>query len=61
MKPWWKSKTVWFAFLTGAVASLNAFASGVTDPQALNAIIALVAVANLLLRFVTTQPLGEDN
>jgi hypothetical protein len=53
-----KSKTVWFNLLAGGLAAGNAigFADFSADPD----LIALImAIVNILLRFLTKKPLGE--
>lgn len=50
-----KSKTVWFNLITGALEIANLFAP-VLPPGSMTAI---NVVGNVLLRFVTTQPLSE--
>ncbi len=49
---WWKSKTFWLNIATFGVAS----ALEEPNPEALAQIL---AVANLVLRFFTTQPLSR--
>lgn len=59
MKPWYKSKTVWFSIITAMLAGLNAYASEVTDPQQLNFILGCVAIGNVILRIVTTESISK--
>jgi hypothetical protein len=51
MKAWWKSKTFWLNLATLGVAS----AVEQPNPEALGQVL---AVANIVLRFFTHQPLG---
>ena len=62
MKPMMKSKTMWFSFLliiVGAISdnlpALQAFIS----PQVYAYSLMTIGVICAILRFVTTQPLGE--
>jgi len=58
MSGFWKSKTVWFNLLAGGLAAGNAV--GFSDFQADPDLIALImAVVNILLRFLTKKPLNE--
>jgi hypothetical protein len=53
-----KSKTIWFNLLAGGLAAGNAM--GFADFQADSDWIALiVAIVNIILRFLTKKPLGE--
>jgi hypothetical protein len=55
MKPWWKSRTIWLNILATAapllqpVFSLSTYAS----------LLVLIAVANVILRYDTEQPIGK--
>jgi hypothetical protein len=51
-KKWWTSKTFWLNICSLGVAAALDEPNGETMAQAL-------AVANLLLRFFTSQPLGR--
>jgi hypothetical protein len=53
-KPWWKSKTFWLNIATLGVAS----AVEQPNPEALGQVL---AVANIVLRFFTHQPLGGNS
>lgn len=56
VKPWWQSKTLWLNVVAGLIALLAAIAPSV--PQNLMPVIALItAVANVVLRFLTNQPI----
>ena len=57
-KPWYESKTIWFNILAGIVLVANQF--GFAD-FALDAEISagIVAIVNMLLRFVTKVPIGD--
>jgi hypothetical protein len=49
-KPWWTSKTFWLNFATGGIA----LALEQDSPEQLAQIL---AVANLVLRFFTSEPI----
>lgn len=51
-KPWWKSRTFWLNVATGGVA----LALQQDSPEQLTQIL---AVANLVLRFFTSEPIGR--
>ena len=53
-KPWWKSKTFWPNIATLGVAS----AVDQPNPETLGQVL---AVANIVLRFFTHQPLGRNS
>lgn len=60
-KRWYKSKTVWVNALT-LVASVAVAMQGdteITNPQVVSALGAVLAGVNLVLRFVTQQPVGK--
>ena len=52
MKPWWKSKTFWVNIATGGLS----LALQQDSPEQLAT---LLALANLVLRFFTTEPIGR--
>lgn len=55
-KPWWESKTIWFNVLSGAVDLAQTLGGvGVLPPGVLPLV---VAVGNVLLRIITSQPIG---
>ena len=57
MKRWCKSKTIWFAVLTGGVGIGTAVIdSGVANETVAGYALIGVAVGNAILRFVTTEP-----
>lgn len=56
VKSKWKSKTVWINALTTAVAIFD-YVSPIVPPAYQPALLALVGVINVGLRFVTTQPI----
>ena len=60
VKPFWKSKTFYFNLLALIVAIATAFGYTSFTPDAKTGEYALVAVTliNLLLRFITSQPVG---
>lgn len=54
-KPWWQSKTMWINGLTAA-ATMGGEVSGLLPPSVNIYLIPALAVLNILLRAVTTQP-----
>lgn len=59
MKPWWKSRTIWFNTAAGGVAFMAAD-TGVTHhlPDWIASLYGtVVAAANVGLRFITTDPI----
>jgi uncharacterized protein YraI len=56
-KRWFASKTIWAAFLTGALAAVNYYTGAITDPGILSGILAVAAVLQVLLRLVTEGPI----
>lgn len=61
MKPWYKSKTVWFSVVTAALAGLNAYSGEVQDPKQLNFVLGCIAIGNVILRLVTKEPIGKES
>ena len=60
MKPWYKSKTVWFSILTAALAGLNYYSGEVKDPTQLNFFLGCIAVGNVIMRFATKEGIGKE-
>ncbi len=59
MKPWWKSKTLWFNVAMGVGAVLEAHIGLLRDqlgPSGYLAAMCVIAAVNIALRYVTTQP-----
>ena len=58
-KPFWESKTFWFNLLALVVAVASAFGyrEFQPDPEVLQLAVGIIALINLLLRFVTKQPI----
>ncbi len=56
-KPFWASKTFWFNMLALAVAVATAFGYGdfQPSPDVQGLALGIVALINIILRFVTTQ------
>ena len=52
-KVWYKSKTIWFNALLGAVV---AFTQAIGHPLGEDVIAAIVTIGNILLRIITTEP-----
>lgn len=62
MKHWLKSKTLWFNFIVGVGAAVEAslnIVQGYFDPRVYFAIIALVSGINMALRFVSNSQLSS--
>ncbi len=59
-KAFWKSKTLWFNLLALLVAVAGAFGYGdfQPSPEVQQLALVIVTVVNLVLRFVTREPLG---
>lgn len=53
-KPWYQSKTLWFAVLTGLSGIIAALES--QFPTA-GILVSIASVVNIILRFATTAPL----
>jgi len=63
MKHWLKSKTLWFNFVVGVGAAIEAslnIIQGYFDPRAYFAIIALVSGINMALRFISNSQLTNQ-
>lgn len=61
MKDWWKSRTIWINAAVIACAVLGAAIDAVRDalgPAAYLIVVAAVAIINVALRKITTQPLA---
>lgn len=65
MKPWWKSKTMWFniavvggAALSGAVVFLPVLEPLLT-PAAYATVFFVIGVVNVMLRSVTKEGIGD--
>ena len=61
MKYWWQSKTVWVNALV-AVASLLTLITGTytLPPSVMPWITLALGIINIVLRFLTDQPIGTD-
>ncbi|GEM_PF-2743959 len=61
-KPFWKSKTIWVNALTLLLSILTALAgSDFVDPKVVAIITGiLIPIVNILLRFVTNQPISSE-
>lgn len=59
-KPFYKSKVFWFSILSGVVAIAGLFGFANFEPSAETAqlIAIVVAIVNIVLRFLTKQPVG---
>lgn len=60
-KKWWASKTLWANIIAGAVTVGTAFGLKLgLDPQAQAELVAgVMVIVNIILRFVTTKPIGD--
>ena len=61
-KPWWKSKTLWFNAIVGALAALEASANMIQPYLPSNVYgygLMLLIAGNAVLRIVTTQGLTK--
>lgn len=54
-KAWWRSKTLWLNLVAGAALLTQSQFGFVLDAQAQAAILAVI---NLALRFITSEPVG---
>lgn len=64
MKPFWKSKTVWFNVITTilALATELTNATGLSTESMLKIYAAVISVGNIILRvFFTEQPIGTPD
>ena len=62
MKPWYRSKTLWFNIVSLAVVVAGALADSgvVSDARVVAAAVALVTIGNAALRiFFTSQAIGR--
>lgn len=59
MKRWYQSKTIW-ANLAGIVGAAGAYFSGDAAAQSAAVPAAVMALANLVLRLTTSQPIGAE-
>jgi hypothetical protein len=62
MKKWYKSKMLWFNFIIGVGAAIEASLSiiqGYFDPRIYLALIALVSGVNMALRFISSSQLTK--
>lgn len=62
MKKWYKSKMLWFNFIIGVGAAIEAslnIVQGYFDPRAYFAIVALVSGINMALRFISSSQLTK--
>ena len=60
-KPFWESRTLWVNLLTTGISVLGLVAGSdliAEYPRAVAAIAALIGVANIVLRFLTTVPVS---
>jgi cytochrome bd-type quinol oxidase subunit 1 len=63
-KSWYASKTVWFNVLTVvfAIASAHGWTPNAELAESISVfILAVSPIVNLLLRFITKQPIGSSN
>jgi len=58
MKPWYKSRTIWAAVLTGIIGVAVAVAGGdVVSTEVAGGILVAVGLLEAVLRMITTEPL----
>ena len=60
-KPWWQSRTVWVnivATLFALLGALNALPTGLSQEQVVTAVMAIVAIVNVVLRLVTRHEIA---
>ena len=60
-KLWWQSRTLWINIVAILFALLGAFGrlpEGVGQDEVVTAIMAVTAIANVVLRFLTTRPIA---
>lgn len=58
-KQWWQSKTIWLNLAVGALAAIDMSTDTlktVLPPDVMGGILAVTAVANVVLRTITGQP-----
>ncbi len=60
LKEFWKSKTFWFNVLSLVVLIANGFGfvNFAADPKLAEYAAAFITIANVILRFMTSQPLS---
>ncbi len=60
LKEFWKSKTFWFNVLSFALLVVNGFGFGSfnADPRLAEYAAAAITIINVILRFMTSQPLS---
>lgn len=56
MKPWYKSRTVWFNLAAAVVVAVQVWFGTLPVSPEIQAVV--VAAANLVLRFLTTKPVS---
>ena len=58
MKPWYQSKTLWAAVITGiAGVAMAVVGEGLVNTQVAGGILIAVGLLNSILRMITTEPL----
>jgi len=60
-KLWWQSRTIWaniVAMAFGVGAAFKLIPTGLGQEEVLASIMAMIGVANIVLRFVTTKSIG---
>jgi len=58
MKPWYQSKTLWAAVITGiAGVAMAVVGEGMVNEQVAGGILIAVGLLNTILRMITTEPL----
>ena len=62
MKKWYKSKMLWFNFIIGVGAAIEAslnIVQGYFDPRVYLGVVALVSGINMVLRFISSSQLTK--
>jgi hypothetical protein len=58
-KYWYRSRTIWVAFLQGVIGVIVAFSSTHPELQTVGALATLKSALDIILRYLTTKPIIE--